>query len=79
VNEENIETKLNQCYDVDAAVSKALREIYVMYPNASNQVILIALSNLFARLVIAAGISKEEYLKCMDKTYDIVLHENDED
>lgn len=76
MNKENIETKLNQCHDVDAAVAKALREIYVMYPNASNQVILIALSNLFVRLVIAAGISKEDHLKYMDRTYDIVLHED---
>ena len=73
---EDMRTKLNQCHDVDTLVLKALREIYVMYPNTSSQVILIALSNLFVRLVIAAGISKEDHLKYMDRTYDIVLHED---
>ena len=68
---EDTQRKADLCHDVNEILKKAFREINAMYPIAPLQVILIPLASNLAILSIASGISKEELIRCVERTYEI--------
>jgi DNA-binding phage protein len=70
-DEWDIQRKTEQCRDVDEILKKAFREIDTMYPDAPLQVLLIPLANNLTILSIASGMSKEAYMRSIERTYEL--------
>lgn len=57
---------------LDATLRKAVRSVCADHPNLSNATLLTGLTRALAEVSIEAGVTKENFLMCVEDGYDLV-------